>query len=256
MNNNIIKLKEVGFSYPSSEGNTPLRVLHNLSLELKEKEFISIIGPSGCGKSTLLKLIAGLFDVDEGTIEVAGKNAKQARVDRLFGFVFQKPVLLEWRSVVKNIELPAEIIGDSKLSKHTNNLIELVGLSGFEQSLPKELSGGMQSRVAIARALIYNPRILLMDESFGDLDEMNRDRMNTELLRIWGNTKKTIVFVTHSIPEAVFLGDRVAVMSPRPSRIEDIININLKRPRQIDIKETDKFIEYVKILRQKLESGF
>lgn len=252
----IISIEKIGYSYPSNDGGNPRRALHNLSLDIKEHEFISIIGPSGCGKSTLLKIIGGLVKPDEGLIRVSGKTAKQARQDRDFGFVFQNPVLFKWRTVRENINLPGEIFSEKKITDRSEEFIDLVGLTGFKDAYPKELSGGMQSRVAIARALVYNPKILLMDESFGDLDEITRDRMNIELLRIWSRTQKTIVFITHSIPEAIFHSDRVAVMSPRPSRIDTVIDIDIPRPRSIAVKDTERFTSLTKLLRDKLRTEY
>lgn len=252
----VIEISGLGFSYSSKNGAPPLRVLHNLCLEVREGEFFSIIGPSGCGKSTFLKLIGGLLNPDEGRININGKTPDQARREREFGFVFQNPVLLEWRTVLENIQLPGEIFSDKSITNKAHELIELVGLTGFKDALPLELSGGMQSRVAIARALVYHPKILLMDESFGDLDELTRDRMNLELMRIWERTGRTILFVTHSIPEAIFLGDRVAIMSPRPSRVQEVIEIGISRPRSIEVKENEKFVNLTRILREKLRIEF
>lgn len=229
-----------------------LEVLNGLNLRINEGEFISIIGPSGCGKSTLLKAISDLMPSTDGSINIHGKTPENARKERLFGFVFQNPVLFEWRSVLENVILPAEIFEDGTIKKNAQSYIDLVGLTGFENALPHQLSGGMQSRVSIARALIYHPEILLMDEPFCSLDEITRDKMNLELLRIWHKTKKTILFVTHSISEAVFLSDRVVVMTPRPGSIKAEIEINLPRPREFKIKEDLRFIEYTRILRQEL----
>jgi len=252
--NSVINISRINLTYSTENGS--LQVLKNLNLSVKEGEFLSIIGPSGCGKSTLLKLIGDLLQPTDGEILIKGKTPSISRKERKFGFVFQYPVLFEWRSVLKNVQLPAEIFGDNHIKAKSQQFVDLVGLSGFENALPKQLSGGMQSRVAIARALIYEPEILLMDECFGDLDEITRDRMNLELLRIWENTHQTIVFVTHSIPEAVFLSDRVAVMSPRPSKISDIIEVNIERPRKISSKDLPRFIEITKMLRDKLEIEF
>lgn len=249
----IICISNLGISYERiNHVNNVLEVLKGLNLNINEGEFLSIIGPSGCGKSTLLKAISDLIPSTDGRINIHGKTPDIARKDRLFGFVFQNPVLFEWRTVLENVRLPAEIFGDDSIREDAQYFIDLVGLTGFENSLPRQLSGGMQSRVSIARALVYNPEILLMDEPFCALDEITRDKMNLELLRIWHKTKKTILFVTHSISEAVFLSDRVVIMTPRPSSIKKEIEINLPRPREFKIKEDLRFIEYTHILRQEL----
>jgi len=249
----IICISNLGISYERlNDVISVLEVIKGLSLDINEGEFVSIVGPSGCGKSTLLKAISDLIPSTGGMINIHGKNPEIARKDKLFGFVFQNPVLFEWRSVLENVRLPAEIFVDDSIKADAQYFIDLVGLTGFENSLPHQLSGGMQSRVSIARALTYNPEILIMDEPFCDLDEITRDKMNLELLRIWHKTKKTILFVTHSISEAVFLSDRVVVMTPRPSSIKKEIEIKLPRPREFKIKEDLRFIEYTHILRQEL----
>lgn len=250
----IINLCNVSLIYPTDKG--PLSVLKDLNLSIKDGEFHSIIGPSGCGKSTLLKLVGDLLQPTKGEILINGKTPYVSRKEREFGFVFQEPVLFEWRNVVENVELPAEIFGNHDFKKKTQEYIDLVGLTGFENALPHQLSGGMQSRVAIARALIYEPKILLMDESFGDLDEITRDRMNLELLRIWEKTHQTIIFVTHSISEAVFLSDYVTVMTPRPSTVLETIEVGIARPRNTATKELPRFIELTKLLRRKLAIDF
>ncbi len=232
---------------------SPVTAVKNVNMTVNENEFVCIIGPSGCGKTTLLRLIGDLIKPTSGEIMVNGKSPEEARKNREFGFVFQDPVLLPWRNVVKNIQLPGEIFGEDSIKCRAEELIELVSLKGFEKALPRELSGGMKSRVAIARALSFNPSILLMDEPFGDLDAITRDRMNLELLKIWNKTKNTIVFITHSIPEAVFLADRVLVLSSLPGTIKKEINVNFKRPRSIDLRKNSKFVEMAEDLRKDLE---
>ncbi|CAN5348351.1 ABC transporter ATP-binding protein [soil metagenome] len=206
-----------------------VRALDDISLTVAPGEFVSLIGPSGCGKSTLLRLVADLDSVTTGEIEVFGKSARQARIDQEYGIAFQSAGLLPWRSVQANIELPLELhgVGKAERAARAEELIELVGLTDFRSRFPDQLSGGMQQRVAIARSLAERPKLLLMDEPFGALDEMTRERMQQELVRICSETGAAVVFVTHSIPEAVFLSDRVVVMSPRPGRIVDIVDIDL-----------------------------
>jgi NitT/TauT family transport system ATP-binding protein len=228
--------------------------LSGIDLEVQPQEFVSLIGPSGCGKSTLLRIVGDLIDPSEGVVEVNGKPASQARRDHDYGIVFQEAVLYDWRTVAKNIALPLELLRWSreKRSQRVNELLRLVELEGFEDRRPWELSGGMQQRVAIARALSFDPALLLMDEPFGALDEMTRERLNMELLRIWEASGSTIVFVTHSIPEAVFLSTRVVVMSPRPGRIADVVEIDLPYPRTADTREEPRFFELVTGVRERL----
>lgn len=247
----IIRLSRLTKAFETTT-NGLLYAISNLDLEVREGEFLSIIGPSGCGKSTLLKLIGGLMEPTEGEISINGTSPDTARKNREFGFAFQDPVLLQWRTVEANVRLPGEIFKDDRVKSRTQEMIDLVGLTGFERELPRHLSGGMQSRVAIARALCFDPSILLMDEPFGDLDELTRDRMNLELLRIWNSTQKTVVFVTHSIPEAVFLGDRVAVMTARPSKIGSVVDVSLPRPRELPLKGTKEFTDLTMTLRREL----
>lgn len=231
--------------------------LTGIDLEIRRGEFVSLIGPSGCGKSTLLRLIGDLTPPTAGTITVNGKPAAQARLDRDYGMVFQAPVLFDWRTVEDNVILPLEILGRPKAERvaRARAMLELVELSGFTRHYPYQLSGGMQQRVAIARALALEPAILLMDEPFGALDEMTRERMNQELLRIWERTGTTIVFVTHSIPEAVFLSSRVVVMSARPGRITQIIDVDLPRPRGFETRELPRYFELVTAVREALRAG-
>jgi len=223
--------------------------LEAVSLEIHADEFLTIVGPSGCGKSTLLKLIGGLLAPTGGTIRVRGTPLDGPSAD--VGMVFQSPVLLPWRTVLDNILFPIEILGRSRSQyrAEAERLIDLVGLKGFERSVPRELSGGMQQRVSICRALIHDPPLLLMDEPFGALDAMTREEMGMELLRVWSERRKTVVFVTHSIPEAILLADRVAVMTPRPGRIVDVLQIDLPRPRSIRMEFSGEFQKYAEAIR-------
>jgi NitT/TauT family transport system ATP-binding protein len=228
--------------------------LSGIDLDVRPQEFISLIGPSGCGKSTLLRIVGDLIDPSEGVVEVNGKPAHRARLDHDYGIVFQEAVLYDWRTVGKNIALPLELLRWSreKRSQRVKELLELVELEGFEDHHPWQLSGGMQQRVAIARALSFDPALLLMDEPFGALDEMTRERLNMELLRIWEASGSTVVFVTHSIPEAVFLSTRVVVMSPRPGRIADVVEVDLPYPRTAGTREEPRFFELVTGVRERL----
>jgi NitT/TauT family transport system ATP-binding protein len=228
--------------------------LEGIDLAIRAGEFVSLIGPSGCGKSTLLRIIGDLIAPSRGTVVVNGKPADRARRDRDYGMVFQAPVLFEWRTVEDNVKLPLEVQGASsaKRTARAKEMLELVELGDFLGHYPYQLSGGMQQRVAIARALAFEPAILLMDEPFGALDEMTRERMNSEVLRIWERTGTTVIFVTHSIPEAVFLSSRVVVMSARPGRITKVIDIDLPRPRNEDTRETRRYFELVTEVREAL----
>jgi len=225
--------------------------LERIDLDLGPGAFLSLIGPSGCGKSTLLRVIGDLIEPTRGTVTVNGKSAHQARVDRDYGIVFQDSVLFDWRTVAKNIALPLELLGWDRARRNArvHEMLELVELTGFEKHHPWQLSGGMQQRVSIARALAIEPPLLLMDEPFGALDEMTRERLNLELLRIWEALGSTIVFVTHSISEAVFLSTRVVVMSPRPGRIRGVVEIDLPQPRTVDTRESPRFFELVTKVR-------
>ncbi len=231
--------------------------LQNIDLEFQPGEFISLIGPSGCGKSTLLRVIGDLIEPTEGEAIVGGKTAHRARLDRDYGMVFQEATLMDWRSVEKNVSLPLEMMGweRSKRRERVRELLELVELTGFESHYPWQLSGGMQQRVAIARALTFHPSLILMDEPFGALDEMTRDRLNLELLRIWEATSATVVFVTHSIFEAVFLSSRVVVMSARPGRVQRIVDIDLAYPRTTDTREETRFFELATEVRELLRES-
>jgi NitT/TauT family transport system ATP-binding protein len=228
--------------------------LEAIDLDIRRGEFVSLIGPSGCGKSTLLRIIGDLISPTRGEVIVNGKPADRARRDRDYGMVFQAPVLFEWRTVEDNVKLPLEIQGmdGAKRGARAREMLGLVELGDFLHHYPYQLSGGMQQRVAIARALSFEPAILLMDEPFGALDEMTRERMNSEVLRIWEQTGTTVVFVTHSIPEAVFLSSRVVVMSARPGRIVKVIDVDLPRPRNEDTRESRRYFELVTDVREAL----
>ncbi len=222
---------------------------------MADGEFVSFIGPSGCGKTTLLRVIADLERASQGTIMVNGMSPEEARLKRAYGYVFQAPALYPWRSVERNVGLPLEIMGlDNQAGRIRRNL-ELVNLTGFEKKFPWQLSGGMQQRVSIARALAFDPKLLLMDEPFGALDEIVRDKLNQQLLELWDRTKKTVVFVTHSIPEAVFLSTKIVVMSPRPGRIIDVIEANFPKRRTLDFRETPEFLKIAHRVREGLRAG-
>jgi NitT/TauT family transport system ATP-binding protein len=231
--------------------------LQEIDLDIHPGEFVSLIGPSGCGKSTLLRVIGDLISPSDGKVVVNGKSAHQARLDRDYGIVFQDAVLYDWRTIAKNIALPLELGGWDKRRRRerVDEMLQLVELEGFSDHYPWQLSGGMQQRVSIARALSFSPALLLMDEPFGALDEMTRERLNAELLRIWADTKSTIVFVTHSIAEAVFLSTRVVVMSPRPGRISSVVGIDLPQPRTAVTREEPRFFELVTAVREALHVG-
>ena len=253
----MIAIDHVSKIYNSN--GSAVTALHDVSMAIAPGEFISLIGPSGCGKSTLMRLIGDLDQPSSGTILVKNKTPERARIDRDYGIVFQAPVLYDWRSVEKNVELPLEVMGRPSAERHerAQAMLRLVGLQDFGHSYPWQLSGGMQQRVSIARALAFSPSILLMDEPFGALDEITRERMQAELLSIWGGaeTDTTVIFVTHSIPEAVFLSDRVVVMSPRPGRIEHIVAVDLPRPRDIVTRESPRFFELVTEVRESLRES-
>jgi NitT/TauT family transport system ATP-binding protein len=227
--------------------------LQDIDLTIERGEFVSLIGPSGCGKSTLLRVIADLLTPTSGTVSVNGKSARKARLDQDYGFAFQQAGLLDWRTVQANVELPLELHGVDRAKRRAraNELLELVGLSDFARQRPPQLSGGMQQRVAIARALAESPALLLMDEPFGALDEMTRERMQNELVRIAAETSAAVVFVTHSIPEAVFLSQRVVVMSPRPGRVADVIPVTLGE-RTDDTREAPEFYAAITQVREAL----
>jgi len=248
----VVTVSGVNKVFDTSGGRT--NALEGIDLTINTGEFVSLIGPSGCGKSTLLRLIGDLTAPTSGTVTVNGKPARQARLDRDYGIVFQAPVLFDWRSVQANVALPLEVKGMSRRERdeRVRAMLELVELRDFARHYPYQLSGGMQQRVSIARALALQPSILLMDEPFGALDEMTRERMNSEVQRIWQQTGTTVVFVTHSIPEAVFLSSRVVVMSPRPGRIVRVIDVDLPRPRTDDTRETARYFELITEVRETL----
>ncbi len=231
--------------------------LDRIDLDVQPGEFVSLIGPSGCGKSTLLRIIGDLIRPSQGAVLVNGKDAHRARLDRDYGIVFQDSVLYDWRTVSRNIALPLELAGwdRSRRQQRVGEMLDLVELANFADHHPWQLSGGMQQRVSIARALSFSPTLLLMDEPFGALDEMTRERLNAELLRIWQETGSTIVFVTHSISEAAFLSTRVVVMSARPGRVAGIVEIDLKQPRNFETREDPRFFELVTKVRDTLRAG-
>ena len=237
-----------------SDGDQRTVALEGIDLDIARGAFVSLIGPSGCGKSTLLRLIGDLTQATSGTITVNGKTAHLARLARDYGIVFQAPVLFDWRTVQRNVELPLELerLPQAERERRANEMLSLMDLGGFERHYPWQLSGGMQQRVAIARALSFEPALLLMDEPFGALDEMSRERLNLELLRIWQKTGTTVVFVTHSIPEAVFLSTEVVVMSRRPGRIVDRIGVDLAQPRNDLTREDPRYFELVTRVRETL----
>lgn len=248
----LVSYRDVAKTYESRRGR--LVALHDVSFAIDRGQFVSILGQSGCGKSTLLKMTAGVTPISRGSIIIAGAPVTGPHED--LGMVFQTPVLLEWRDTLGNVMLPIEILRQDRATgaARARELIEMVGLGGFENRYPSELSGGMQQRVAICRALVMDPPLLLMDEPFGALDALTRDEMALELLRIWERTKKTIVFVTHSIDEAVLLSDRVIVMTPRPGSVREIIEIELPRPRSADLRYDARFVEYSRRLREAIMS--
>jgi NitT/TauT family transport system ATP-binding protein len=225
--------------------DTPVNALSNVTLTVNKGDFVSLIGPSGCGKTTLLRVIADLERATGGTIKVNGVSPEEARLNRAYGYVFQASALYPWRTVLRNVTLPLEIMGMPRAQRlaRARHVIELVDLTGFEGKFPWQLSGGMQQRVSIARALSFDPDLLLMDEPFGALDEIIRDRLNEQLHQLWERTGKTVIFVTHSIPEAVFLSTRIVVMSPRPGRIVDVVESHLPRDRNFEIREAVAFAE-------------
>jgi NitT/TauT family transport system ATP-binding protein len=249
----VVRLMDVTKQF----GKDGVTALQEVDLEIGPGEFVSLIGPSGCGKSTLLRVVGDLIQPSSGTVEVNGKSAAQARADRDYGIVFQDSVLFEWRTVARNIGLPLELAGWSreKRRERVQEMLDLVELAGFEAHHPWQLSGGMQQRVSIARALSFDPALLLMDEPFGALDEMTRERLNLELLRIWEASRSTVIFVTHSISEAVFLSTRVVVMSPRPGRITGIVDVDLPQPRTTRTREEPRFAELIREVRQTLRAG-
>ncbi len=250
-----IEINGLSLRFDTADG--PVQALSDVSLKVARGEFVSFIGPSGCGKTTLLRAVADLENPTSGSIRVNGMSPREARARRAYGYVFQAPALYPWRSVARNIALPLEIMGFSRAEREARVAkgLELVNLSGFGAKYPWQLSGGMQQRASIARALSFDPDLLLMDEPFGALDEIVRDMLNQQLLRLWDVTGKTVLFVTHSIPEAVFLSTHIVVMSPRPGRIYDIIECDFPRDRALDIRETPEFMGVANRVRQGLREG-
>jgi NitT/TauT family transport system ATP-binding protein len=247
-----VEVRNVSKAYPTRSGGRMLAV-DNCSLSFKGGEFVSIVGPSGCGKSTLFLMIAGLIEASAGEILIGDRKVAGAQTD--LGIVFQDSVLLEWRKVRANVLLQADIrrSGRAEMERRADELIRLVGLEGFEDRYPYELSGGMRQRVSICRGLVHDPPLLLMDEPFGAIDALTRDQLNVDLEELWMRSPKTVLFITHSVPEAVFLADKVVVMSPRPGRIVSVIDVDLPRPRQLAIRETAEFIHYTRQIRELFE---
>ncbi|WEK51723.1 MAG: ABC transporter ATP-binding protein [Candidatus Kaistia colombiensis] len=251
----VIDIRGLSLTFETNDG--PVQALSNIDLDVKRGEFVSFIGPSGCGKTTLLRVIADLEQPTGGSITVNGVSPEEARQARAYGYVFQAAALYPWRTIARNVALPLEIMGLSKAERERRiaDNLALVNLSGFEKKYPWQLSGGMQQRASIARALAVEPELLLMDEPFGALDEIVRDHLNEQLLKLWAKTQKTVVFVTHSIPEAVFLSTKIVVMSPRPGRVTDIIDCGFPRDRTLDIRETPEFLEVAARVRNGLRAG-
>jgi NitT/TauT family transport system ATP-binding protein len=253
--NSVVQVAGLSLDFVTKDGI--VSALSEVDLTIESGEFVSFIGPSGCGKTTLMRVLADLETPTAGRVQVNGMTPSQARQQRAYGYVFQAPALLPWRTVQDNVTLPLEIMGKSKAEQQalSHEYLQLVNLDGFENKFPWQLSGGMQQRVSIARALSVEPQLLFMDEPFGALDEITRDHLNDQLLRLWQATKKTVVFVTHSIPEAVFLSSRIVVMSPRPGRIIDVIDCNFPLDRTLDIRETPEFLAIAQRVRQGLQAG-
>ena len=251
----VVEAKGLGLTFQTNDG--PVQALTNVDLSIGKGEFVSFIGPSGCGKTTFLRVIADLEKPTAGTISVNGMTPEQARERRAYGYVFQAAALLPWRTIEKNIALPLEIMGIPTAEQSTRiaRVVDLVNLTGFEKKYPWQLSGGMQQRASIARALAFDADLLLMDEPFGALDEIVRDHLNKQLLELWARTNKTICFVTHSIPEAVYLSTRIVVMSPRPGRVTDVIESTLPRERPLHIRETSEFLAIAHRVRDGLHAG-
>ena len=253
--NSVITTKDLSLTFQTNDG--PVHALSHIDLDIERGEFVSFIGPSGCGKTTLLRVIADLEKPTGGALQVNGTTPELARKNRDYGYVFQAAGLFPWRTVARNVGLPLEIMGLAKKDRRQRIAanLELVNLTGFEKKFPWQLSGGMQQRASIARALACEPDLLLMDEPFGALDEIVRDHLNEQLLRLWNKTGKTVIFVTHSIPEAVFLSSKIVVMSPRPGRIHDIIDSTLDAERTLDIRETRQFMAIAHKVREGLREG-
>jgi NitT/TauT family transport system ATP-binding protein len=250
-----VEVRDLSVTYAANDA--PTVALSAVDLDIGEGEFVSLIGPSGCGKTTLLRVIADLEQASSGTVRVNGMTAEQARLSRCYGYVFQAPALYPWRTALGNAMLPLEILGMARAEREAVARKQLanVGLGGFENKFPWQLSGGMQQRVSIARALGFEPKILMMDEPFGALDEITRDRLNEQLLRLWERERRTVIFVTHSIPEAAFLSSKIVVMSPRPGRIVDVIESHLPADRTLEIRESGAFLDVAHRLRVALRDG-
>ncbi len=251
----VIDAQKLDLTFQTNDG--PVHALSGIDLQIERGEFVSFIGPSGCGKTTLLRVIADLEQPTGGSISVNGVSPSEARLARAYGYVFQAAALYPWRTIGANVSLPLEVMGMAKAERddRVSRNLELVNLTGFEKKFPWQLSGGMQQRASIARALSFDPDMLLMDEPFGALDEIVRDHLNEQLLKLWAQTRKTVVFVTHSIPEAVFLSTRIVVMSPRPGRIHEIIDCDLGEDRPLEIRESTKFLEIAHRVREGLRLG-
>jgi NitT/TauT family transport system ATP-binding protein len=251
----VVSARGLGLTFETSDG--PVRALSDVDLTIGKGEFVSFIGPSGCGKTTFLRVIADLEKPTDGTIEINGMTPGKARESRAYGYVFQAAALFPWRTIERNVTLPLEIMGLSRAEQkeRVKRTLELVNLTGFENKYPWQLSGGMQQRASIARALAFDADLLLMDEPFGALDEIVRDHLNEQLLELWRRTNKTICFVTHSIPEAVYLSTRIVVMSPRPGRVTDVIESTLPSERPLDIRETPEFLAIAARVRDGLRAG-
>jgi NitT/TauT family transport system ATP-binding protein len=249
----VVRLSEVEKTFAVQGGGQTV-ALQGINLDIAAGEFVSLIGPSGCGKSTLLRIVGDLIRPTAGRAEINGKSPHRARLDRDYGMVFQAPVLFDWRTVEANVRLPLEVMNVPRAEREerVRRMLDLVELGGFLKHYPHQLSGGMQQRVAIARALCFEPAILLMDEPFGALDEMTRERLNAEVLEIWARTGTTVIFVTHSIPEAVFLSTRVVVMSARPGRITTVVDVDLPQPRTEQTRESERYYELVTVVREAL----
>ncbi|WP_413992845.1 ABC transporter ATP-binding protein [Labrys okinawensis] len=251
----VISVEDLSLTFDTGDG--PVYALSSVNLTVNEGDFVSFIGPSGCGKTTLLRVIADLERQTSGSIKVNGLTPEEARLQRHYGYVFQAPALYPWRTIERNVMLPLEVMGfpAAEQKERAARNLELVNLKGFEKKFPWQLSGGMQQRASIARALCFDPHLMLMDEPFGALDEIVRDKLNDQLLHLWRTTRKTVVFVTHSIPEAVYLSTKIVVMSPRPGRIIDIIDCNFPRDRTLHIRETAEFQEVAHRVRDGLHAG-
>ncbi|WP_150495822.1 ABC transporter ATP-binding protein [Roseibium aquae] len=251
----VIDIAKLSLTFQTNDG--PVHALSDIDLAIEPGDFVSFIGPSGCGKTTLLRVIADLERPTAGSITVNGVSPEQARLNRAYGYVFQAAALYPWRSIAKNVALPLEIMGlsraeqDARIKKN----LELVNLAGFEKKYPWQLSGGMQQRASIARALAVEPNLLLMDEPFGALDEIVRDHLNDQLHQLWAKTNKTVVFVTHSIPEAVYLSTKIVVLCPRPGRVYDVIDSTLPRERTLDMRESEEFLKIAHRVREGLKAG-